>query len=478
MAWNRGGSLRAALRTKAREDEFFGAADGLLDDLAVTARTMSPFAFYAHVLGARKGRAKFFARLGYEAADALDEFLSLALDYERRETPSLQGFASWLRGANAEVKRDMELARDEVRVMTVHGAKGLEARHVILADTTTKPEGPRPPRLLPFGSSDDAPIVWANARANDAGPMDGARNDAKGAAADEYRRLLYVGMTRAIERLVVCGARGVNRIPDGCWYQLVDEALGPHTVREPADAGSGEVRRFYIDKPHPLQPPTPPTAIPQADAVPPWLKQPVKTERPAFRVVRPSEADEEDVNRFATGADRDTALKRGTLTHRLMQSLPDIPLGHRAEAARRYLARAGKKLDDATRADIAAQALGVLADPRFAALFAPGSRAEVSIAGTLPGRNGETLLVAGQVDRLAVTASEVLIADYKTNRPAPTRIADAPKTYIRQLALYRAVLAKLYPQRQIRTALVWTEVPDLMEVSAEMLDAALAVTTA
>ena len=170
----------------------------------------------------QRGRAKFLARLGPEANDALDEFLNLALDYERRETPSLQGFVAWLRAAQSEVKRDMEMVRDEVRVMTVHGAKGLEAHTVILADTTTPPTGPRDPRLLAL---DNGALVWATARGNDVGAMSDARSAAQQAARDEYRRLLYVAMTRAKERLVIAGTQGRNKIPDGCWYQLVDDAL-------------------------------------------------------------------------------------------------------------------------------------------------------------------------------------------------------------------------------------------------------------
>ena len=144
IAFDRTGSLRASLRGKPD----FAATNGALDELANAARAFTPFGFFAQVLGAQRGRAKFLSRLGPEANDALDEFLNLALDYERRETPSLQGFVNWLRAAQSEVKRDMEMVRDEVRVMTVHGAKGLEAHTVILADTTTKPTGPKDPRLL------------------------------------------------------------------------------------------------------------------------------------------------------------------------------------------------------------------------------------------------------------------------------------------------------------------------------------------
>ena len=148
IAWQRKGSLRAALRRKAPTQRALCRGGAQARPLRRDGRGETPFAFYARVLGAERGRKRFLARLGHEADDALDEFLNLALDYERRETPSLQGFIAWLRAAQTDVKRDMEITRDEVRVMTVHGAKGLEAPIVILADTTTPPAGPpqRQPR--------------------------------------------------------------------------------------------------------------------------------------------------------------------------------------------------------------------------------------------------------------------------------------------------------------------------------------------
>src|SRR4029077_752793 len=209
LAWDRKGSLRSALRAQ-RSD-----LAAQLDAMSEKARALTPFAFYADLLGAGGGRKQILGRLGHEANDALDEFLNLALDYERAETPSLQGFVAWLRSAEAEVKRDMEMARDEVRVMTVHGAKGLEAPIVILADTTTPPQGFHPPRLLQLPAGGAAPpLVWAVAKTNVVGRMAAAREAALNEARDEYRRLLYVAMTRAIERLIVCGVDGVNKRPE------------------------------------------------------------------------------------------------------------------------------------------------------------------------------------------------------------------------------------------------------------------------
>ena len=469
LAWDRPGSLRASLNARAAGNAAFADTERALEHLAQAARRQTPFGLFAHVLGALRGRAKFLARLGPEANDALDEFLNLALDYEARETPSLQGFLAWLRAAKSEVRRDMEMARDEVRVMTVHGAKGLEANTVILADTTTAPTGPRDPRLLHLSNG---ALVWGTARADDVGAMSEAREQTRREARDEYRRLLYVAMTRAAERLIVCGTQGKNKIPDGCWYQLVHDALCDHCVCEPADDGDGEVLRYRKGEPEAARPSqSAAAAAAEPKPLPAWLRQDAARETPALRTFTPSSVEEEAARPAASGG-ASAALKRGTLVHRLMQSLPDIAPERRAKAAEDYLARAGKDLGPDERAKLAEQVMLILEDQRFHELYGPASRAEVPIVGKLT-LGGKTVRVSGQIDRLAVTERAVLIADFKTNRPAPRRIAEVPPAYLRQLALYRAVLLRLYPGRDVRAALVWTEVPDLMELSAETLDTAL-----
>jgi ATP-dependent helicase/nuclease subunit A len=482
IAWQRRGSLRTALREKAQSHEHFAKAAATLDRFAEWAR-QPPFAFYAHVLGAERGRQRFLARLGPEVDDALDEFLNLALDYERRETPSLQGFVAWLRAAQTNVKRDMEITRQEVRVMTVHGAKGLEAPIVILADTTTEPAGPvqRQPKLITL-AHDGVPgnpdrFVWGRAKATDVAPVAAAREQVRREAEDEHRRLLYVAMTRAIDRLIVCGAEGLRRPQQGCWWNLVAHALQPVSVEEPADDGEGNVWRYRkvpasTGKGITLGEPDAPTA---ADAVPDWLRHDAPADPAPVQPLTPSSAYDEEVpvRRRGAGdrAEREKAKTRGVLLHRLLQSLPDIPREARAEAARRHVARNGKAFGSEECEAMVEEVLRVLDDPRFSELFLPGSRAEVPIVGRLA-LNGRAVPVSGLVDRLAVTTDSVLIADYKTNRPAPRRPEDVP-TYVTQLALYRALLAQLYPGKSVRAALIWTDVPDLMELSGAALDAAL-----
>jgi ATP-dependent helicase/nuclease subunit A len=471
LACGRKGSLRAALRERAADLEFMDA-HARLERYAEWARHLSPFAFYARILGADKGRARFHARLGPEAADALDEFLEHALLYERHEAPTLQGFVAWLRAGETQVKRDMDIARDEVRVMTAHGAKGLEAPIVILADTTTPPKGPREPRMLNLPVENAAPgtpdrIVWAGRKADDVAPVAAARASAVRAAEDEYRRLLYVAMTRAADRLVVAGARGVNRIPPGCWYELIADALEPEAVAEPAGDGDGTVLRWRKSAPDDAEPrDTPSAPAPTRRELPPWLRRDAGAEPAAARAISPSSAVGYAGGRFPAADAR--GLVRGRMIHRLLQALPALPPERRAAAARKPFARA-TEFNDAERDAVIAEVLGLLNDVRFAALFAQDSHAEVPIVGLV----SPDQRVSGQVDRLAVTGSEVLIADYKSDRAVPRQVSDIPPGHVEQLALYRAVLRKLYPNHAVRAALVWTLGPTLMEVPADLLEAAL-----
>jgi ATP-dependent helicase/nuclease subunit A len=483
LAWQRAGTLRGALRAKAGGNPALADAAARLDRLAHAARRETPFGFYARVLGPEGGRKRFLARLGAEAIDALDEFLNIALDYERREPACLQGFVAWLRGANAEVKRDMEISRDEARVMTVHGAKGLEAPIVILADTTTPPGGPpqRQPRFLTLAITEapldtPSPLVWLGRKDDDVPLTAETRRVAGEAAENEHRRLLYVAMTRAADRLVVCGAVGVQGKPLGCWYDLVHAALAPTAKEEPADDDGSAVWRLSGNVVAEGEPAKAAAAAGGGSERPGWLDLDAPADQPLERPVAPSSAEEEGSAGGASPAggapERIKALARGTLVHRLLQALPAIAPERQAQAAHRHLVRSATLFSGAERDAMVEQVRRVLADPRFGDLFGAGSRAEVPIVGRIA-TGGRTIAVSGQVDRLAVTPGGVLIADYKTNRPAPRRPEEVPAAYVRQLALYRAVLSRIYPNRPVRAALIWTEVPDLMEISAQMLDRAL-----
>jgi ATP-dependent helicase/nuclease subunit A len=210
--------------------------------------------------------------------------------------------------------------------------------------------------------------------------------------------------------------------------------------------------------------------------MPPWLYEKAPKEL-ADIFLRPSAPAEDESRHFRSGRSSQTraeALRRGTLVHRLLQSLPDVASERRADAAAKFLARNAAEWTNAAREKLAGRVLSLLDDARFAAVFGKDSRAEVSIVGRLERPGRLPVLVSGQIDRLAVGAHEVLIADFKTNQAPPNAASEVPSAYLRQLALYRAVLQKLYPQRVIRTALLWTETAELMEIPTPALDAELA----
>jgi ATP-dependent helicase/nuclease subunit A len=480
LAWQRKGSLRAALDHHATADGRFRDALQRLQECERRSVRETPFAFYAWLLGGDRGRQRILKRLGHEANDALDEFLELALGYERKAPASLQGFMAWLRTADLEVKRDMEISRDEVRVMTVHGAKGLEASVVFLVDTTTSPSDTQRLKLihLPQGA-----VVWAGRKAEDPAAVAAARVAMLGETEDEYRRLLYVAMTRAADRLIVggCLPGNMNSVRKSSWYDLIVKGLGNSGLQlQELETPGGVVKRYARQQD--VAESTSPVlvAMPGATApaeLPPWLLTAAPREIPAEGLLRPSDPSEDDGKRVRTGESiqrRARALQHGSLVHRLLQSLPEIVPERRHDAAKKYLARNAADWTDADRDALASGVLALIGDSRFAPVFAPGSRAEVSIVGRLDRPGRPPALVSGQIDRLVVTPGEVLIVDYKTNHAPPNAEAEAPAGYVRQLALYRAVLGKIYPQLPVRAALLWTETAELMEISTPALDAALA----
>ena len=487
IAAQRRGSLRDALAQHAADDHRLRAAHERLAAYERRARSDTPFTFYAWLLGGDNGRARMLRRLGPEANDALDEFLELALNYERKAPASLQGFMAWLRAADTDIKRDMEIGRDEVRVMTVHGAKGLEAAVVFMIDTTTSPrdtqrlnlirvaQGHAPPHAPPVN-------VWAGRKIDDPAPVAAARALMQDETEDEYRRLLYVAMTRAADRLIIGGCQPGNRkeVRENSWYDLIAKGLAAsnlHLTEIPTRFGP--VKRYSRDSEIAQDTAaSEPAAAEAAAALPGWLRVPVAPETAATMLIRPSDTPDADEARGLSAGEaaeqRARARQRGTLVHRLLQSLPDLADDRRGEAARHYLSRAARDWSAAERDDLAERVLALLSDARFAPVFAAGSRAEVSIIGRIPRPGRPPLLVSGQIDRLIVSDAGITIVDYKTNHATPRRAEDVPGPYVRQLALYRAVLGKLHPGRPLRAALLWTESLEMMELSSSALDAGLA----
>ena len=490
LAYDRGGSLWNSLTRQARAagaDPAFRAAREHLGTLLARADFVPPYELYSEVLtrdwghgrGSR-GRAALLARLGPEAADPIEEFLSLALAYEREHAPSLEGFLHWIEVGKQEVKRDMEHGQNAVRVMTVHGAKGLQAPVVILPDTMQPPK----PRggLFWTGERDgerggELPL-WPLRKGYDGELVAAARARAKEVQDQEYRRLLYVALTRAEDRLIVCGWRGAYAAPADCWYNLVAAALDGAAepvdfdfASEVADGWAGPGWRLRtVQTADSETDREESTAARAAAALPDWTQTPPPPEAVPPRPLAPSRpSGEEPPVRSPLGPDEGRRFKRGRLVHRLLQSLPDLAPDARAAAAARFVASPAHDLSAEERAEIAAVTLSVLDDPAFAALFGPDSRAEVPIVGLIDSRDGPQT-ISGQIDRLVVGADSVLVVDYKTNRPAPQDEAAVAPVYLRQMAAYHAVLSEIYPDRRIDCALLWTDGPHLMQLSPAILN--------
>src|SRR5262245_21742556 len=482
LAPGRPGSLWQALIERARTDAFWQPAADRLLHWQGEARQLAPFDFYSAVLDRDGMRARMLARLGSEAADPLDEFLNQALAYEAAAPPSLQGFLAAMAQARPEIKRDMEQGRDEVRVMTVHGAKGLEAPIVFLPDTCSTRSVRWPGSLLAVaGAGTLPPFLWPVRGTSAVAAVDAARQAERQADKNELDRLLYVALTRARDRLYIAGFEGTREAPADCWYHLIRQGLEGRGVATPV----GENRSVWrLESAQTVAPQAMAEVLsPSAGAVPPpaWILRRAPAEGVASVPLRPSQLAPLVDGAASSKARRppprapsvlpphalleDGRFLRGTLTHALLEHLPAVGRDGRQAAAAALLANRAPDLDIKIRSQIIAETLAVLEHPELSALFGPDSRAEVPIVATLPSRNGAgpPLRLTGKIDRLVHTGRAVLIVDYKTNRPPPRIVAEVAETYLLQLAAYRLGVAALFPGLEIRAALLWTDGARIME---------------
>jgi ATP-dependent helicase/nuclease subunit A len=474
----------------------FGRAGEALRRWQVAAEREPPYEFYSGVLDREGGRARMLARLGTEAADAIDELLNLALAHDDGAPPSLQGFLCRLRQGQREIKRDMEQGRDEVRIMTVHGAKGLEAPIVFLPDTCSTRSARQANSLLTLEGVErpsglPPPFLWPVKGTSKVAAVQTARLQVRDAETEERNRLLYVALTRARDRLYVAGFEGAQPPPAGCWYNLIKEGLAgqleevvladgravwqmrsAQTV--PPAAGKARVETTGAASPLPAWATT--AAPPE-----PLITQPLIPSRLApLEAASAGESGdaprkhrhlEQAVLSPSQMAD-DSRFVRGNLTHALLEHLPAVPQRGWSAAAAAFLSRHGAQLTAKARRAIAAETLAILQDEALAALFGPDSRAEVPIAAEFPhpGGAGPALRLTGKIDRLVRTDTSVLILDYKTNRPPPADPQSVADAYLFQLAAYRLGVTQIFPDMKVEAAILWTDGPRLMKMPADLLD--------
>jgi ATP-dependent helicase/nuclease subunit A len=469
----------AAERTGRLWDALAGSSDprhaairARLHDMLET-RGLAPVDFLIRQLerpgpDGQPGWEKMLARFGDPAREPITALIDRAASYDASAPPSLEGFVAAIEQRGGEVKRELSGPADEVRVMTVHGAKGLEAPIVILPDTTSAPKADAEDVFL---DPEGAPL-WVGKAGNDVPVTAKLRRLAQDLGASEHRRLLYVALTRARDRLVICGAAqgsGAEGRNPNSWHALCERGMArlPESERseDVVSADSPPILRYGE------------LAVVGADTAtegvtgprPGWIDRAVAATAPIPRILAPSGLGGDDPPVLAPfGAARQARLRRGRIIHRLLQHLPGLATAERAAAADRMLARETDLSRDA-RAEMREAAIGLMEDSRFSALFGPGGRAEAPVIGRL-GRD----IINGRVDRLAITDSEVLVIDYKTDRPAPADLGGVGEAYVRQMAAYRRILSEAWPGRTVRCLLAWTDGPALMELPAAQLDRALA----
>ncbi|NWH07097.1 MAG: double-strand break repair helicase AddA [Alphaproteobacteria bacterium] len=500
LAHGRQGSLWSALRAASADARFAGAHRFLSRALA-QADFATPFQFYARILSSEGGRTAMLAQLGAEARDPIDEFLTLALSFEREHAPSMQAFLAWFEAGAGIIKRDLENAGNAVRIMTVHGAKGLEAGIVIMPDTTSVPSNRNDPPLLAFpdhGESgntrkplqDRASLQRTGThfaekrsgatqtgafvvRAGNHPLIEEAKTLSKARAMAEYHRLLYVAMTRARDRLYVCGAKpGKGYAEEDCWYGQIKTVLAPRMAE--VSRFDGKMTVLRLEAPQEAAPDGAARApiVPPSPSLPVFAQERVRPEL-ARRPASPSEIFAQPHGRrlASSGNAGDAALQRGRLIHRLFQTLPELDPAMRRAHAARFLGLARHALSPEAREEILSAVFAVLDDPEFSFLFGPGSMAEVRVEGDI-GHN-RPLPISGQIDRLCVRNHSVTIIDFKTDRSVPATAGDVSRAYLGQMAVYGAVLRQVYPQHALHCSLLFVQGPRILTLPPPLLAAML-----
>ena len=475
---DKGQSLYSALMDSAIPE--LAEAKLWVSDLVKRAGIETPYRFFAGLLYRPSATSepmieRLFARLGAEAEDPVQEFLGLALAFAKTGDGSLFSFVMEMQNREDTIKRELQASDNAVRVMTVHGAKGLEAPVVILPDTNKGSSAKSVSGLVKA----DAAWLWMDSTDKTCPAILAYRDQQELLNKQEHKRLLYVALTRARDHLLICGhGRGDNKKTGGfapdSWYlqcqsafeELVQNDLAKKIISE--DKTVSFTLGEWEDYPETLRT----KSVNPANALPNWVREPARGDFKQTKVQTPSSMHD-DGNTFVpvsspVGLDASRRFLRGNIIHALLQNLSELSDPDREAAAIRFLEQE-PDLQQAEREEIRGVTMKVLSNPEFADLFGPDSRAEVPVAGTLH-HDGAKTIVNGKIDRLVIGSSEIIVLDFKTNRPPPTVACNIPAPYIAQMATYRALLRQIWPQKQIRCALLWTDGPNLMQVPDELMD--------
>ena len=489
LAHGRIGSLRRELVKKSKTEKIFKDAHSSISSWRKIAERNRPFEFFSRVLGLNKGREKFRKRMGSEVDDVLDEFLALTLEYEASGIPSMEGFFSWLEAAPTQIKRELGTGTDAVRIMTVHGAKGLEAPVVFVVDSGARPvHSSHDPAILELsdtGERDGNPgFVWLPPKSDRPLEMQQVLEAFHELSREEYRRLLYVAITRARDQLYICSWAPIKGPAEDCWYKLASEALNENHMPKSEDMETPKNSRRQQHPDRKIQPKFTYHEKQQTgttEQLPSWISKKVRRSR-SHRKLVPSNALEiiglnqpeneewvRDTLDELIGEDSNNARLRGSFMHRLFEVLPEINQGERLTAALQIANQMSLKSKFQNFEELISEVLDILDNSEFSTVFSKNSKAEVSVVGRLEGIDGRKYDAMGQIDRLVVNENEVLIVDFKSNRIDIDTVDKVPKQYIAQLGIYYLLMQSYFPLHNVRAAILWTWNAKLMEIEEELL---------
>lgn len=490
----REGSLRAEIH-RSRDVEL-AAIDAHLKRLEQLATHASPYAFFANLLnepvphGTMSARKAFLARLGPDITDAIDAFLANAMEFAERNPPSLTAFLLAGEGREIEIKRDLDSGHGQIRVMTVHASKGLEARIVFIGDAALMPNKGKEPGVFLLPQDEREVLVWSGSKSEEPEVMTEDRARQRRLRLEEHRRLLYVAMTRAADRLYVTAFRRgkppnadakpkKSDVPadplETNWHALIAEAFaGASRVEEIALEGSPPILRWTPQTPSQFEDDKPaPPASPPPD-MPDWLRSPLPIERVPLPPLRPSRGGSLAPVLDAEAPVTDDPRRLGVAAHALFEHLPKHPAEMWGDSAKRFVAHLLPEKDDLAAQAFIAPVLASLRAAEDAGFLAASSRAEVALAGVVTLPDGARHAVRGRIDRLLIAPDRIAILDLKTGAP---RKAEQASDLLRQMALYRALLAQIYPDRRIEAFVLWMQSGKIEPLPASMLDASLATIT-
>lgn len=448
LCYNRGSK---ALWSRLAQNPKYAPTHSLLKDVMGKTDFLRPFELYSYILVKLGGRKKFVERMGFEVVDGLDEFINLTINYESEHIPSLQGFINWISKDDVEIKREQEQSNiDAVKIMTVHGSKGLQSPIVVLPDTIRVSTEKKEAKML----WDELFLYPLAAKDYNQFCCD-ISDKSNELSLEEYRRLMYVALTRAEDRLYVCGYSNKEKTDENSWFGILESK-----VAELAEVQQDEKQIYETPQELKLESRERKEEKAAKINMPSWINEVAPIENPLSKPYTPSKDEEnEEVVAISPLSDNgENRYRRGVIIHKLLQYIPSVAQENRQDTITSFLATTNLK--DYDKKKIASDIFKLFSDEKFAVLFGANSREEVPIMGEVDGK-----IISAQIDRLVVEEDRIMVVDFKTNRPAATYEEDIPKQYVKQLKMYKTLLEKIYQCKKVEAYILWTDTANLMEVN-------------